>query len=48
MKEGAFWTLPSRLVNTLATSEPNDRSLDDFASRQHHPEFLAGKLYSSR
>jgi len=31
-----FGHLPSRFVNTLATSEANDRSLDDFALRQRH------------
>jgi hypothetical protein len=33
MKEGAFWTLAFIIVNTPATREPNNRSLDDFALR---------------
>src|SRR5262249_9617395 len=33
---------------TPATAEPNDRSLDDFASGHHHQELLAEKLYPSR
>lgn len=40
--------LPSQFINTPAAGEPNDRSFEDFASRQHQQELLAGKLYSSR